>query len=168
MVKEKKKKKGRGDDWSGYSCPNPECRDHGAKGKGNIRFDKTYGKNDVALLRCRTCMKTFSQNRGTPFWGLRMSYERLYQILDMLVECGSIRGTARVLKASKKTVERVIKVAGEHMKEFNDLMLRSLSMSQAQCDEFWTYVKSKKGGRTSIAMMMMMMRAAAAGRGTSR
>lgn len=140
------------DDWSEYACPNRSCENHGVKGRGNIRLERRYGKNQVALLRCRTCKDTFSENRDTPFFRLRMSYDRLYQMLTMLVECGSIRGTARALHASKKTVERVVEVAGKHMKEFNGVMLGNLRMSQAQCDEFWTYVKSKKGARTSIAM----------------
>lgn len=148
------------DDWTEHACTNKDCRDYGVRGRGNIRFERRYGKNDVVLLRCRTCKGTFSENRGTPFFQLRMSYDRLYQMLTMLVECGSIRGTARALHASKKTVERVIEVAGKHMKEFNDVMLRNLRMDQAQCDEFWTYVKSKKGARTSVAMRAV--------RGTSR
>jgi transposase-like protein len=151
-----------GNDWSEHACPNEDCKDSGAEGKGNVRLERRYGKNRVALLRCRTCRKTFSENRGTPFSGLRMSYHRLYQILTMLVECGSIRGTARALHASKKTVERVVEVAGKHMREFDDVMLRNLEMDQAQCDEFWTYVKSKKGARASIALMRT------AARGTSR
>lgn len=152
-------------DWSGYACSNRGCKDYGVRGKDNIRLERRYGKNSVALLRCRTCKETFSENRGTPFFRLRMRYDRLYLILTLLVECGSIRGTARALHASKKTVERVVEVAGKHMKEFNDIMLRDLKMNQAQCDEFWTYVRSKKGARTSIAMTM---RKGAAERDTSQ
>jgi transposase-like protein len=144
-------------EWSGYSCPNGRCTDHGEKGAGNIRLERRYGMNQVALLRCRTCKRTFSENRGTPFFELRLPYEKLYRVLTALVRCGSIRGTADTVGVDKNTVLRILKVAGEKMKEFNEFMLRSLRMSQAQCDEFWTFVGTKRGSP-------MTMKA----RGTSR
>ena len=133
------------DDWSGYACPNSRCKDHGKKGGGNMRLERRYGMNRVALLRCRTCKRTFSENRGTPFFGLRLPYEKLYRVLTSLVRCGSIRGTADTVGLDKNTVLRILRVAGEKMREFNEFMLRNLRMSQAQCDEFWTFVGTKRG-----------------------
>ena len=136
------------DDWSSFSCPNKACSEYGVKGKGNIRLKQRYGRNNVAELICRTCGKTFSENRDTPFFKLRLPYEKLYQILTSLVRCGSIRGTADTVGVNKNTVERIVKLTGAHMKEFNDFMLRNLRMTQVQCDEFWTYIGSKRGLRT--------------------
>lgn len=133
------------DDWSDFECLNRACPDYGIRGRGNIRLKQRYGKNSVAELLCKTCGKTFSENRGTPLFQLRLPYEKLYRILTSLVRCGSIRGTADTVGVNKNTVLRITKLAGKHMKEFNDLMLRNLQMNQAQCDEFWTYIKSKKG-----------------------
>ena len=99
--------------------------------------------------------KAIEENRGTPFFRLRLPYEKLYRILASLVRCGSIRGTADVVGVNKNTVERVVKLAGRHTKRFNDFMLRNLKLTQAQCDEFWTYVKSKKGAKTSMAPAKM-------------
>ncbi|MDV3277886.1 MAG: hypothetical protein LYZ69_05405 [Nitrososphaerales archaeon] len=138
-------------DWSGYSCPNASCRDHGVAGRGNIRLERRYGRNSVALLRCKTCMKTFSENRGTPLFRLRLPYEKFREVLTSLVRCGSIRGTADTVGVNKNTVERIVKLAGKHMKRFNDFMLRNLRMSQVQCDEFWTYIASKRGVRMTKA-----------------
>ena len=134
------------DDWSAYACPNSRCADHGKKGGGNnVRMERRYGMNQVALLRCRTCKRTFSENRGTPFFELRLPYEKLYQVLTALVRCGSIRGTADTVGVDKNTVMRILRVAGEKMKEFNEFMLRNLKMNQVQCDEFWTFVGTKRG-----------------------
>jgi len=135
------------EDWSSFSCPDKACPEYGVMGKGNIRLKQRYGRNNVAELICRTCGKTFSENRGTPFFKLRISYEKLYQILTSLVRCGSIRGTADTVGVNKNTVERMVKLAGAHMKEFNGFMLRNLRMNQVQCDEVWTYIKSKRGSR---------------------
>ncbi len=126
------------DDWSDHSCPNSRCTDYSEKGRGNIRLERWYGMNHVALLRCRTCKKTFSESRGTPFFELRLPYEKLYRILTSLVRCGSIRGTADTVGVDKNTVLRILRVAGVKMKEFNEFMLRNLRMNQAQCDELRT------------------------------
>ena len=146
------------DNWNSFSCPNEGCPDHGIAGKGNIRLKQRYGRNKVAELICRTCGDTFSENRGTPFFRLRLPYKKLYQVLTSLVRCGSIRGTADTVGVNKNTVERIVKLAGAQMKEFNGFMLRNLKMNQVQCDEFWTFI-GKKGART--------LTTAAKARGTS-
>lgn len=149
-------------DWSAFSCPNERCPDHGASGRGNIRLKQRYGRNNVAELICRTCGKTFSENRGTPLFRMRLPFEKLRQILTSLVRGGSIRGTADTVGVNKNTVLRVLRVAGRQAKEFNEFMLRNLRMSQAQCDEFWTYVGSKKGVQITTSSFMTMTRTARA------
>lgn len=149
--------------WNSLSCLNESCPDHGKTGKGNLRLKERYGRNNVARLLCRTCGKTFSENRGTPLFRMRLPFEKLREILTSLVRGGSIRGTADTVGVNKNTVLRVLRVAGEKAREFNEFMLRNLRMTQAQCDEFWTFVGSKKGGR----MMSVTTKKAAVGRGTS-
>ena len=48
-------------DLSNYFCPNPNCEDHGIRGKGNITTSTRYGKNKTHLLRCKTCNQRFSE-----------------------------------------------------------------------------------------------------------
>ena len=43
-----------------FFCPNEACPDHGKRGRGNIVLKERYGKQNTALLRCKTCNKTFS------------------------------------------------------------------------------------------------------------
>jgi hypothetical protein len=47
-----------------------DCPDYGKKGAGNIVLKEFYGKNNAALLKCRTCGHCFSETCGTPFFGL--------------------------------------------------------------------------------------------------
>ncbi|MBS7609667.1 hypothetical protein KEJ19_03730 [Candidatus Bathyarchaeota archaeon] len=56
-------------------------RDYGKYGLGNITLKERYGHKAKMLLLCRTCSRTFSENRGKPFFRLRISYEQLYKIL---------------------------------------------------------------------------------------
>jgi len=100
--------------WEKFFCPNEACPDYGKKGKGNIRLKEYYGKQNTAPLRCKTCKKTFSENRGTPFFGLHTPKETILRSMAMLVEKGSIRGTARAMGVDKDSVVLWLKRAGEH------------------------------------------------------
>ena len=40
-----------------FFCPNEACPDHGKRGRGNIVLKERYGKQNTALLRCKTCNK---------------------------------------------------------------------------------------------------------------
>ncbi|MCW3138339.1 MAG: hypothetical protein N2V76_08010 [Methanophagales archaeon] len=42
-----------------FFCLNETCLDYGKEGGGNIVLKERYGKQNTALLRCKTCKKTF-------------------------------------------------------------------------------------------------------------
>jgi hypothetical protein len=54
-----------------YFCPHEDCSDYGVVGKGNITLSHRYGKQRKYLLWCKTCERTFSEKRGTIFYGLK-------------------------------------------------------------------------------------------------
>ena len=91
-------------DTSRFCCPNEECPDYGKRGKGNIVCNRCYGKQRTQLLKCKTCGKSFSENRGTPFFNLRTPKEEMVGALKVLVERGSLRGTARATGYKKDTI----------------------------------------------------------------
>ena len=75
-----------------FFCPNEASSDYGKKErKGNIVLKERYGKQNTALLRCKTYNKTFSENRGTPFFGLHTPKETVLRALAMLVEKGQYK-----------------------------------------------------------------------------
>ena len=57
-------------DLSQFWCCNEECPDYGKQNHGNIIIKQRYGKDNRALLKCRTCKDYFSETRGTAFFGL--------------------------------------------------------------------------------------------------
>ena len=125
-------------------CPNQECKDYGRRGGGNIALDRVYGKQDTALLRCRTCGRTFSENRGTPFFRLQTPRETILKALAMLVERGSIRGTGRAMGVTKDTISRWLDRAGKHSEEVSQHLMRDLNLTQVQVDEIWSFIKKKR------------------------
>jgi transposase-like protein len=131
-------------DLSNYFCPNPKCKDHGIRGKGNITTSTRYGKNKTHLLRCKSCNQRFSENRNTIFMHSNYSRETIQRIILAIAECNSIRGTARILSLDKDGVNRVVLKAGEHCKEILQNLIGDLCLNECQLDELWTFIKKRK------------------------
>lgn len=127
-----------------FFCPNQDCKDYGKKGGENIALDRFYGKKNTALLKCKTCGTTFSENRGTPFFGLHTPKDTVLQCLAMLVERGSIRGTARAMGVSKDTVSRWLNRAAGHVEEVSRHLMKDLNLTQVQIDELWSFIQKKE------------------------
>ena len=131
-------------DLSTYFCPNPNCKDHGVRGKGNITTSTRYGKGGTHLLRCKTCNQRFSENRNTVFMHSNYSRETIQRIILAVAECNSVRGTARILSLDKDGVNRVVLKAGDHCKTILENLIRDLCLTECQLDELWTFVKKRK------------------------
>ena len=142
-------------DLADYFCPNPKCKDHGIRGKGNITTSTRYGKNKTHLLRCKTCNKRFSENRNTIFMHSNYSKETIQRIILAVAECNSIRGTSRILSLDKDAVNRTVLKAGEHCKEILNNLIRDLCLNECQLDELWTFVKKRKLFPTKISKKSM-------------
>jgi len=125
-------------------CPNVDCKDYGVQNHGNIAIRGKYGKNkDKDLLYCRTCGKRFASTRGTAFFGLHLSDDKIAQIIHHAAEGVGVRATSRLLDINKDTVNRVILRAGEHCEIVLSTLLRSLKLKEAQLDELWAFVKKR-------------------------
>jgi hypothetical protein len=125
-------------------CPNIDCKDYGLQNHGNIAIRGKYGKNkDKDLLYCRICGKRFASTRGTAFFGLHLSDDKIAQIIHHAAEGVGVRATSRLLDINKDTVNRVILRAGEHCEIVLSNLLRSLKLQEAQLDELWAFVKKR-------------------------
>jgi hypothetical protein len=91
-------------DLSKFWCRQRDCSDYGNKGAGNIVLKERYGKDNRALLKCRTCGHCFSETHGTPFLGLNTSMDEVCRTLAQIPEKGSIRGVARISDHDKGTM----------------------------------------------------------------
>ncbi len=70
--------------------------------------------------------------------------ETVLRSMAMLVEKGSIRGTARAMGVDKDSIALWLKRAGEHCEEVTNYLLRDLNLSQVQIDEIWTFIKKRQ------------------------
>lgn len=101
-------------------------------------------RDDTRQLVCKACGKTFSENTGTPFYGLKIERQKVVRALKMIVERGGMRGAARAIGIDKDTICDWVKKASEHAKAFSEYMIHDLHMSSVEVDELGQL--SKKAG----------------------
>jgi transposase-like protein len=135
-----------------FACPNKRCKDYGARGRENIGVNGWSGtRRRFRQLICHHCGKTFSENYGTPFYGIHTDREKIVQALKMVVERGSMRGAAKAMDVDKDTICDWVRKASEHADTFSEYMLRDLQMTAVELDELWTTVKKNRStSRTKI------------------
>lgn len=131
-----------------YFCTNPECKDYGRRGLGNISVNCQYGKHNRYLLRCKTCKKRFSETKCTAFFGSKYPPETIEAIIKAVAEGNGVRATSRMLDLDKDAVNRVILKAGEHCERMLADLLHSLQLTEIQLDELWSFVQKKRRIRT--------------------
>jgi len=131
-------------DLSDHYCPNSGCEKYGIRDKGNIIFVREYGKHGQKLLKCDVCEKTFSDRRGTIFWGKTHSEETILRVLKCLCEGNGIRATERITGVTQKTIISWLNEAALHCKEVSDYLVCNLHLTEAQLDEFWSFVKKRR------------------------
>ena len=144
MAKRAKKKRGPKPKYLDITCPNPECKQYGKKGLGNVVSNGTYRTRSTGKARlflCRSCGKAFSSRTGTAFFDLRSPKKTIFMGLRLLAEGLGLRGTSRVLEIKLDTIRKWLAVAALHCEEVSNLLLRDLKLSQVQVDELWTFVK---------------------------
>jgi transposase-like protein len=108
------------DDLSRFCCLNTDCPDHGKRDHGNLTVPARYGPNKTRVLRCSTCKTRFSERKGTPLYGTRLSAEKVISVLHHVVEGIGTRKTARLVGVNKDTVTRYIRQAGEQARHHHD------------------------------------------------
>lgn len=135
----------RKDDLGRFTCLNKGCRVYGVRGKSNIGVNGFSGPTKrFRQLICKECGKTFSENKGTPFYGMKSDREKIVRALKMIVERGSMRGAARAIGVDKDTVCKWVRKSSEHAESLNEYMLHDLHMSVVEIDELWTTVKKSR------------------------
>lgn len=133
------------DDLGKFACPNGRCGLYGRRGRGNIAVNGWSGRRRrYRQLICRARGRAFSENTGTPFYGLKTEREKVVRALKMMVERGSIRGAARAMGVDKDTICHWVKKASEHAEAFSEYVLHDLHMGAVELDELWTTVKKSR------------------------
>lgn len=78
----------------------------------------------------------------------RLSNEDRQRVVACLVEGNSIRSTVRITGIAKKTVQRFGVELGEACGRFADQIMRGLTCKRIQCDEIWSFCRTKEKNAT--------------------
>jgi len=130
---------------AGLYCPNPACALFGQIEDGLLERHAYYGSDRKVIYLCRACRKTFSETRGTFFFGLTTPREKVLAALMMVAEHGGIRATGRATGFDKDTIQRWVDRAGQHVEEVSAYLIVDCHLSEAHLDALWTFVKKKTG-----------------------
>jgi len=139
-------------DFSWQVCHNHDCPMYNVREAGNIKFHAHYGRNkEIHEIKCERCGSFFSENKGTPFFDLRLPREKILLILKLLAEGNGIRGSARIAGVHRDTVARILERTAAHLEKVGDQFLVELKANEIQFDELWTYVKKRNAARKKRA-----------------
>jgi transposase-like protein len=108
------------DDLSRFCCQNPNCRDYGLRGQGNLRLCFSYGPQRRRLLACRTCQGRFSERKGSALFATRLPHAKALAVFQHLDDGCGVRQTARLVGVDKDTVVRYALRAGPHARQTHD------------------------------------------------
>jgi IS1 family transposase len=126
-----------------FVCQTPHCPDFQQSGRQNITLRRFYGSDKRRLLRCRTCGTTFSETKGTPYWGSKLPPERIDSVVDHLTHGNCFSSTASLTRCHRTTVARIMRQAGVHLQQFHSQHARDLEVTSMQADERHSFVGEK-------------------------
>lgn len=141
-------------------CSNPNCRDYGKRGAGNIVKYGHY-KNGRQRFKCKTCGGVFVETKNTVFYNRKLSEDQIIMICKLLVEKNGIRAIERIMEIHRDTVSAVVEDLARHAKEVTDFLIRDVGLTEVQVDEMWSFVKKNK--RTLTREMVTEIDRATAG-----
>src|SRR6266436_3767351 len=73
----------------------------------------------------------------------KLSMEKQVQVVAALVEGNSLRSTVRMTGVHRTTIQNLLVELGAVCSEYQDKVMRNLSLKRIQCDEIWQYVGCK-------------------------
>jgi transposase-like protein len=124
-------------------CSNPNCRDYGKRGVGNIvRYG--HDKNGRQRFKCKTCGSVFVETKNTVFYNRKLSEDQIILICKLLVEKNGIRAIERITEIHRDTITSVIDDIARHAREVTDFLIRNVGLTPVQVDELWSFVKKNK------------------------
>lgn len=130
-------------------CINSECKDFSQPGRKNLKIRKTYGKDKIRYLRCRSCGEEFSERKGTALFNSKISEAKAVAVIDHLDSGCGVVTTAKLVKVCKDAVSRIVRVAGRASKSLHDKLVHNLKPKALQFDEKWSYSRKKQKNITA-------------------
>ena len=139
----------------GDFCPNTECPDYQKLQSSSQRNIIKAGKTKAGVQRheCITCRHTFTETKGTLFYGKRTSAITILETLAFIAEGNRISSLSRVKGIKEDTILNWLREAAQHVDVVNDALLRDFKVKRGQLDGLWLFIQNKgkkKSGENPI------------------
>jgi transposase-like protein len=123
-------------------CPNPDCKARGEVGAGNIGV---HSKKERRYL-CKSCGKTFSESKGTPFYYLKKGSDLVVLVVTLLAHGCPVQAIVAAFGLDERTVAAWLRRSGEHCRKVHGKLVgeQRFELGQVQADE----IRVKAQGET--------------------
>jgi transposase-like protein/IS1 family transposase len=101
-------------------------------------------RNGYQRFQCLNCRKTFTEPHAGPIGAMRLDMEKAILALRLLLEGNSVRSIERLIGVGKKTILRLMVLAGERCERFMESFAHRLDVNDVQVDEIWAFVRCKE------------------------
>jgi len=135
-----------------FACPNPDCDRFNQFNAGNLGVAERMGKDkSIRRLYCNHCQHRFSERQGSLMQYTKLPEQVVVRIIKCLGHGCSVEATADICEVAPRSVERMLKRAGQRADDFHDQQLERLEepIEAVELDELHGRVcknASKKGG----------------------
>jgi transposase-like protein/IS1 family transposase len=92
---------------------------------------------------CRNCKRYFQAEQERLLGNMNLPEYKILLVLNLLLEGNSIRSIERITGIEKKTITRVLLVAGEHCEALMSRKIKGVAVKDVEADEIWGFVKFK-------------------------
>ena len=118
----------------------PACRHCGCgdtAGHGSTRGKRRW--------RCHGCGRSFGVTTGTPLAGLKTDVGEIARALLVVLRRGSLRAAEEITGHKYETIGGWLRRAAAHAEALSDGLVHELQLTAVEVDEFWSFVRTKKG-----------------------
>ena len=125
-------------------CQNHFCKYYRKENGRSITKSGVYKTGHQRYL-CHHCNAYFMETKGTPLYRKHMTEKDIVNICRHLVEKNGVRSIERITGHHRDTIGRLLTDIAEHADTMSEYLIKNLKLSPMECDEFWTFVKNKRG-----------------------
>ena len=100
---------------------------------------------------CRACGRSFGITTGTALYRLKTPAAEVAQALLLVLRRGSLLAAEEVTGHKYETIGRWLRQAAAHAEALTDVLVHDLHLSEVEVDEFWSFVRHKRGRPTRPA-----------------
>src|SRR5947207_2338375 len=94
-------------------------------------------------FKCQKCKRRFKEEREKLLGNMYLSETATILVLTLLLEGNSIRSIERITGVEKKTIIRILLLAGEHCEQLMTRKIKGVAVKDVEADEIWGFVQCK-------------------------